>query len=51
MHTELRQLLANKLREIGLTPVTSTPQQFSEFVRAETVRWGKIVAQAKITAD
>lgn len=43
--------VANKLREIGLTPVTSTPQQFSEFVRAETVRWGKIVAQAKITAD
>jgi tripartite-type tricarboxylate transporter receptor subunit TctC len=40
-----------KLSQFGLTPVTSTPQQFSEFVRSETVRWGRIVAQAKITAD
>jgi tripartite-type tricarboxylate transporter receptor subunit TctC len=43
--------LASRLRQIGLTPVTSTPQQFSEFVRAETARWGQIVAEAKITAD
>lgn len=43
--------VAAKLLQIGLTPVTSTPQQFSDFVRAETVRWGRIVAQAKITAD
>lgn len=43
--------VAAKLSQIGLTPVTSTPQQFSEFVRSETVRWGRIVAQAKITAE
>ena len=42
---------ASKLQEIGLTPVTSAPQEFSEFVRGETARWGKIVVEAKITAD
>lgn len=43
--------VANQLQQIGLTPLTSTPQQFSEVVRMETARWAKIVASAKITAD
>lgn len=27
----------------GLEPTTSTPQEFAAFIRAETVKWGKVV--------
>ena len=35
----------------GLEPITGTPEQFAVLVRAETVRWGKVVkdADAKVS--
>jgi len=32
----------------GLEPITGTPEQFAVLVRAETVRWGKVVKDADI---
>jgi tripartite-type tricarboxylate transporter receptor subunit TctC len=32
----------------GLESITGTPEQFAAFVRAETVRWGKIVKDADV---
>lgn len=32
----------------GLEPITGTPEQFAAFVRAETVRWGKVVKDADV---
>jgi tripartite-type tricarboxylate transporter receptor subunit TctC len=32
----------------GLESITDTPEQFAAFVRAETVRWGKIVKDADV---
>jgi tripartite-type tricarboxylate transporter receptor subunit TctC len=32
----------------GLGSITGTPEQFAAFVRAETVRWGKIVKDADV---
>ena len=32
----------------GLEPITGTPEQFAALVRAETVRWGKVVKDADI---
>lgn len=32
----------------GLESITGTPEQFAAFVRAETVRWGKIVTDADV---
>jgi tripartite-type tricarboxylate transporter receptor subunit TctC len=35
----------------GLESITGTPEQFAASIRAETVRWGKVVkdADAKVT--
>jgi tripartite-type tricarboxylate transporter receptor subunit TctC len=32
----------------GLEPIVGTPEQFAAFIRAETVRWGKVVRDANI---
>ncbi|HET7166946.1 MAG TPA: tripartite tricarboxylate transporter substrate binding protein [Pseudolabrys sp.] len=32
----------------GLESITGTPEQFAAFIRAETVRWGKIVKDADV---
>ena len=32
----------------GLEPIIGTPEQFAAFIRAETVKWGKIVKDANI---
>ena len=32
----------------GLESITGTPEQFAAFIRAETVRWGKVVKDADI---
>jgi len=32
----------------GLEPILTTPEQFSAFMRAETIKWGKVVKDAKI---
>src|SRR6476659_10303568 len=32
----------------GLVPIVDTPEQFAAFIRAETVKWGKVVKDANI---
>ena len=32
----------------GLEPILGTPEQFAAFIRAETVKWGKVVRDANI---
>jgi len=34
----------------GLEPILGTPEQFAAFIRSETVKWGKVVKDAKIQA-
>ncbi|UST52836.1 tripartite tricarboxylate transporter substrate binding protein (plasmid) [Comamonadaceae bacterium OTU4NAUVB1] len=36
--------MARRLADEGLVPVGSTPAEFQQFVAAEIVRWGKVVA-------
>jgi tripartite-type tricarboxylate transporter receptor subunit TctC len=33
----------------GLEPIVGTPEQFAAFIRAETVKWGKVIKDANIT--
>jgi tripartite-type tricarboxylate transporter receptor subunit TctC len=40
-----------KLAAQGLVPNTGTPEQFSRLVLQEWERWGKVIKEAKITAD
>jgi tripartite-type tricarboxylate transporter receptor subunit TctC len=37
-----------KMQKAGFEPVSGTPEQFSEFSKAETVRWAKIIKEANI---
>ena len=41
------KILAPQLFE----PITSSPEQFAEFVRVEALKWGKVVRDAKVKID
>jgi tripartite-type tricarboxylate transporter receptor subunit TctC len=41
---EVRQ----KLADMGFDPVASTPDEFAQWIRDETVRWGNVIRDAKI---
>jgi tripartite-type tricarboxylate transporter receptor subunit TctC len=40
-----------KLTQVGLDPWTSTPEEFAKFVKTEFQKWGRVIREAKITAD
>jgi tripartite-type tricarboxylate transporter receptor subunit TctC len=40
-----------RLIEFGVEPVGSTPQQYAELLRTETVRWHKLIKDQKISLD
>jgi tripartite-type tricarboxylate transporter receptor subunit TctC len=37
--------------EMGTIPVGSTPAEFESFIASETAKWGKVIRDAKITAE
>jgi tripartite-type tricarboxylate transporter receptor subunit TctC len=39
-----------KMRKAGYEPLTSTPDEFSQFIRSETDRWAKVIKDANISA-
>ena len=41
----------DRLAAIGAGAVTTTPEQFASFVRAESVKWGKIIKTAGVTLE
>ena len=43
--------IASKLRENGFEPAPTTPEQFREFIRAESAKFGKIVVEAGVKAE
>ena len=36
---------------MGTIPVGSTPAEFESFIGSETAKWGKVIRDAKITAE
>lgn len=40
-----------KLIEFGIEPVASTPQQYADLIRTETVRWHKLIKDQRISLD
>ena len=40
-----------RLSAAGLQPVTNTPQQFADFIRAEIEKWGKVIRGAGIKPE
>jgi tripartite-type tricarboxylate transporter receptor subunit TctC len=37
-----------KLKNVGVEPITSTPEQYGEFLKTEITRWGKVIREANI---
>jgi len=37
-----------KLKNVGVEPLTSTPEQYHEFLKTEIARWGKVTREANI---
>ena len=40
-----------RLEAMGTIPVGGTPQEFETFLAAETAKWGKVIRDAKVTAE
>jgi tripartite-type tricarboxylate transporter receptor subunit TctC len=43
--------IKDRLQELGVTPLSSTPEEFSRYLKAEMDKWGPIIRDAKITID
>ena len=37
-----------RLRSVGEEPMTSTPEEYLEFLKMEIPRWGKVIREANI---
>jgi tripartite-type tricarboxylate transporter receptor subunit TctC len=56
MHGELVKIInspesVTRLNGDGAFPVANTPEQFTEYLRTETAKWGKIIRDNGIKAD
>lgn len=56
LHREMVKIMAapdtrEKLATMGFDPVASTPEAFATWIKTEIPRWGKVIRDAKITAD
>jgi tripartite-type tricarboxylate transporter receptor subunit TctC len=40
-----------KAQKFGFEPTSSTPEQFAQFIKTETVRWTKVLKDANIKAN
>jgi tripartite-type tricarboxylate transporter receptor subunit TctC len=43
--------IKKRLSDLGIDPVTSTPEELDTFLAAERAKWKKVIETAKITAD
>lgn len=40
-----------KMQKVGFEPLSSTPEQFAEFIRKETARYGRVIKEANLTIE
>ncbi len=43
--------VVKRFDELGVEPISSTPEQFAETVRAESTKWGTLIKELKISLD
>ncbi|MBC9176414.1 Bug family tripartite tricarboxylate transporter substrate binding protein [Pseudoroseomonas ludipueritiae] len=43
--------VAARFRELGITPIGNTPEEFRTFIASETKRWGDVARNAKIQVE
>ena len=46
-----RQDIRERLIQMGIDPVGSTPAQFEQFLKDEVAKWGKVIKQAGVKID
>jgi tripartite-type tricarboxylate transporter receptor subunit TctC len=56
LHGELMKIMASqdmreRLTAIAMTPVGNTPDEFTTQVKADIVRWGKVIRDGGIKVD
>ena len=56
LYTEIAKTVAQtdareRLLTLGLDPVGSTPEDFTAYLKTETVKWGKLVREAGIRVN
>jgi tripartite-type tricarboxylate transporter receptor subunit TctC len=56
IYEEIRKYVAEpavieKFSNMGLTPIASSPSQFSDFIKEETKRWPQLIRELNITVD
>ncbi len=39
------------IKKIGFEPLSSSPEEFAEFIKTETVRWRKVIREANLSID
>jgi tripartite-type tricarboxylate transporter receptor subunit TctC len=42
---------AEKIRGLGAEPAPSSADNFAQFIRSESAKWGKLIADAGITGE
>lgn len=40
-----------KMQSAGAEPMSSTPEQFADFIKTEIVRWAKVIREANLSVD
>jgi len=45
------QEMKDRLAAMATDPVTSTPEEFADYIKREIAKWGEVVQQAGLKAD
>ena len=56
IHRDVSEILkqrdvADKLNQQGALPIGDTPEEFTQYIRDEIAKWGKVVREANIKLD
>ncbi len=56
VHAEMARIMAGvdmqqRMADLGADPASETPEQFGVFIRAEIVKWAKVIKDSGATAD
>ena len=56
LNAEWTQIVAmpeviEKMRAAGTDPLSSTPEQFADFIKSETVRWAKVIKDNNVSVE
>jgi tripartite-type tricarboxylate transporter receptor subunit TctC len=41
----------DKMQKVGFEPLSGTPEQFAEFIKRETVRYGRVIKEANLSIE